>query len=539
MSRNKKYIVITGQIASGKSSISKFLENRSEDFLVLDADDQINDLYRRGAVLYDVLVNEFGDSILNEKRNISKARLREVVFFNDENRKRLNDLTHPVILRNMVNIAKNSDKETVFLQIPLLNESIKKLEKLIDISEVWNITARDDIRFDRLMQRKGMTESVAKRIMEIQSDFDSDKYDILTVENNGDIDELEDKIDLFFENGILAKKFKKGLLNRKIPKTVQNEFVEKKNDSNISAVMGQKFEDEEYLRELFKESDDKNIETVSDLVKEDVDKSIYGETTNLDKTKVVKLMDAEEFENRNSDEEKIFFFDEVSDEKNFDSKKVKEKKKMKMWKKILIGLLGILILLKALFFGAVAYGGKNYPVKYVEQINKYASEYNVDPKLVIAIMKVESNFNPTAQSHANAKGLMQLLPETAKHVATLLKVDQSSIDLNDEETNIKFGTYYLRYLMNNFTNMDTVYAAYNGGMGNVQKWLKDEKYSNDGVSLYNIPASETKNYVTKVNKALKAYEILYGDKLPTNTKTGFSRFIENSKNVIKYLIKSF
>lgn len=63
MSRNKKYIIITGQIASGKSSISELIEKRSDDYLVLDADDQIRDLYRRGAVLYDVLVNEFGDSI--------------------------------------------------------------------------------------------------------------------------------------------------------------------------------------------------------------------------------------------------------------------------------------------------------------------------------------------------------------------------------------------------------------------------------------------------------------------------------------------
>ena len=76
MSQNKKYIVITGQIASGKSSLSKLIEERCEDYLVLDADDQVKELYKRGAVLYKVLVNEFGDSILNEKGNISKAKLR-------------------------------------------------------------------------------------------------------------------------------------------------------------------------------------------------------------------------------------------------------------------------------------------------------------------------------------------------------------------------------------------------------------------------------------------------------------------------------
>ena len=131
MRRNKKFIVITGQIASGKSSLAELIKERNENYLVLDADDQIKELYKRGAELYKVLVNEFGDSILNEKGNISKSKLRKIVFLNYENREKLNSLTHPVILKNMVNLAKNSDAEVVFLQIPLLNESIDRLEKLI------------------------------------------------------------------------------------------------------------------------------------------------------------------------------------------------------------------------------------------------------------------------------------------------------------------------------------------------------------------------------------------------------------------------
>ena len=126
-------------------------------------------------------------------------------------------------------------------------------------------------------------------------------------------------------------------------------------------------------------------------------------------------------------------------------------------------------------------------------------------------MRVESNFKSDAVSKVNAKGLMQVLPDTAKHVAKLLNVNVNSVDLNDPETNVKFGTYYLKYLMQNFSNMDTVYAAYNGGIGNVNTWLKDSKYSNDGVSLYNIPSAETKNYVNKVNKALKAVSYTHLD----------------------------
>ena len=165
--------------------------------------------------------------------------------------------------------------------------------------------------------------------------------------------------------------------------------------------------------------------------------------------------------------------------------------------------------------------------------------YKVDPKVVISVMKVESDFNPSAQSHTNAKGLMQIMPDTSKHIAKLLKLNPNSIDLNDPETNIQLGTYYLKYLMNNFHNMDTVFAAYNAGFGNVNNWLKDEKYSSDGVSLKNIPAQETKNYVKKVNKAIKAYEVLYGEKLPTKKKKGFSKFLNNTKNTIAYLFRNF
>ena len=212
---------------------------------------------------------------------------------------------------------------------------------------------------------------------------------------------------------------------------------------------------------------------------------------------------------------------------------------MKMWKKLLLLIVTILIICKALFLGAIYYGGNNYPLNYIEEIQKYSNEYGVDPRVVLAIMRVESNFKSDATSKVNAKGLMQILPDTAKHVAKLLNIDANSIDLNDPETNIKFGTYYIKYLMKNFSNMDTVYAAYNGGIGNVNTWLKDAKYSNDGVSLYNIPSSETKHYVTKVNKALKAYEILYGKEFPTKKTKGFSKFIDNVKNSIKYIFRSF
>ena len=569
MSRNKKFIVITGQIASGKSSLAELIKERNENYLVLDADDQIKELYKRGAELYKVLVNEFGDSILNEKGNISKSKLRKIVFLNDENREKLNSLTHPVILNNMVNLAKNSDAEVVFLQIPLLNESIDRLEKLIDIDEIWNVTANDEVRFKRLMERKGITEEIARRIMKIQSEFENESYDILSVENNGDFEELKDKLDLFFKNSCINEGKKVGFFG-KLKKSKQEEAEEDK------AIVEDKTEDADVVRKLT-EDELKAMNTAEEvfndhpLEKENLNnnenldgfmKSVFANeqstenvdlknlesqnSLNMEKTKLtdLSLLREEKLDSTNSAKNGInnsneeFFEEEVVEDTKKDKGK-KKKKKMKMWKKILITIITVLIICKALFLGAVYYGGKNYPINYIEEIQKYSNEYGVDPKVVLAIMRVESNFKSDAVSKVNAKGLMQVLPDTAKHVAKLLHVNVNSVDLNDPETNVKFGTYYLKYLMQNFSNMDTVYAAYNGGIGNVNTWLKDSKYSNDGVSLYNIPSSETKNYVNKVNKALKAYEILYGKEFPTKKTKGFAKFIDNVKNSVRYIFRNF
>lgn len=623
MSRNKIYIVITGQIASGKSALSDMLRKRSQDYLVVDADDQINDLYRRGAVLYKVLVNEFGSNILNEKQNISKAKLREFVLLNEENRKRLNALTHPVILKNMVNIAKDSDAKVVFFQIPLLNESIEYLGKMINIAEVWNISSDYNIRLQRLLQRKGMTEDIAKRIMAVQSEFENDDYDVLTVENNGSLAEFEQKIDLFIANGVLAKTQKRGFFGRKkkeevyeikeeqkgeviesvepeipvipvapvIPEPIsessnpyKNIFEETKKEDNFLETSSDDeaetkreeikfFNDDNATtkvinmenadfssceRENINEKDEQMDDGLSNMLsslnvineenqekKDDTFASLFEEDKAIEKEDYdSEILNSKIFKNEKSEIEDMVSnyeedeYEEVEEE-NPKRKGKKKKKKMKIWKKILITIVALSLLCLSLFFGAIAYGGKNYSLNYLEEIQKYSAEYRVDPKVVLAIMKVESDFNPNAESHANAKGLMQIVPETAKHVAKLLQVDVNTVDLNDPETSVKFGTYYLRYLMNNYNELNTVYAAYNGGLGNVNNWLKDEKYSTNGTTLHNIPVEETKNYVVKVNKALKAYEILYGKDFPTKKTKGFAKFIENTKNTLAYIFRSF
>lgn len=147
-----------------------------------------------------------------------------------------------------------------------------------------------------------------------------------------------------------------------------------------------------------------------------------------------------------------------------------------------------------------------YPVAYGDWITEYSMKHDLDPFLVMAVIKQESNFVPEAHSGV-AGGLMQLTQETAKWNARELGI--TDYDYMDPETNINLGCHYLKYLINHYENIDTALAAYNGGMGNVDEWLGNSEYSSDGKTLSYIPFTETRNYVLKVNGYWLHYKQIY------------------------------
>lgn len=149
-----------------------------------------------------------------------------------------------------------------------------------------------------------------------------------------------------------------------------------------------------------------------------------------------------------------------------------------------------------------------YPVAYGDWIIEYSAKNELDPFLVMAVIKQESNFVPEAHSGV-AGGLMQLTEETAEWNAKELGI--SNYDFMDPETNINLGCHYLKYLIDHYENTDTALAAYNGGMGNIDSWLADSNYSSDRVTLDYIPFSETRNYVIRVNNYWEHYTELYGE----------------------------
>ena len=149
------------------------------------------------------------------------------------------------------------------------------------------------------------------------------------------------------------------------------------------------------------------------------------------------------------------------------------------------------------------------PLEYNSIVKKYAREYSVDEALIYAVIKTESDFNPKAVSSAGAMGLMQIVPGTFKWLYEKNGESYKNEELFDPEINIKYGVFYLRFLLDMFSELETAIAAYNAGQGAVSDWLQNPEFSDDGIHLKYIPFSETRYYVKKVTAALELYKKLY------------------------------
>jgi len=151
-----------------------------------------------------------------------------------------------------------------------------------------------------------------------------------------------------------------------------------------------------------------------------------------------------------------------------------------------------------------------FPTHHQEIVERYSDLMNVDPNLVYAIIKRESNFRANAVSPVGARGLMQLMDATAADISQRMGFDDfSPDDIFEPEVNIKIGVWYISHLLDIFDgNLVNALAAYNAGQGRVKEWLRNPDNVGDDGSLINIPYSETRHYVERVLYAMKIYERL-------------------------------
>lgn len=210
---------------------------------------------------------------------------------------------------------------------------------------------------------------------------------------------------------------------------------------------------------------------------------------------------------------------------------------MKILGRILAFILVLALLGVGLAYGYIYYTVNDRHKPYMDLILKYSKENDVDEKLITAIIETESDFIEKAESGVGAKGLMQIMPDTGEWVSQKLKEKEySPTFLLDPETNIKFGTYYFKYLIDYYNNnIDFAIMAYNAGHGNVDKWIGQGILKVDSKDYDQVPFAETRNYIKKVNDRYamnkSIFDVYYLDNESSKSQKAF--------NVMKKIIVDY
>ena len=142
-----------------------------------------------------------------------------------------------------------------------------------------------------------------------------------------------------------------------------------------------------------------------------------------------------------------------------------------------------------------------HPLRYQQLVVGHAENYDLEPQLVAAVIYQESKFDADALSASGAVGLMQLLPSTGQGIADRTGGEEwTPDDLHNPELNIRYGSWYLRHLLDKYGDEELALAAYNAGQANVDRWREQ------GVG---IQFAETRHYVHRVQELKAIYARAY------------------------------
>ena len=156
-----------------------------------------------------------------------------------------------------------------------------------------------------------------------------------------------------------------------------------------------------------------------------------------------------------------------------------------------------------------------YPLAYRDLVVRWAGEQDLDPDLVLGMIRQESAFDAEAKSWAGARGLMQVVPSTGKETARRLGLRFSTQKLNDPEFSIRLGTAYFRQVMNMFDDdVELSLAGYNGGPYRLRRlWRQAGANVEKDEFIEGLPISESRSYVKRILLLSDSYRRLYGERL--------------------------
>lgn len=195
MTQNKPYIIgITGGIASGKSTVTKYLNGLGYE--IIDFDRLSREVLTNRFVIKELTIT-FGDYII-ENDKVNRSRLAKIIFSDRYARERLNEIMHPrIYMKATREIKKLNDEKIVFLDIPLLFESKNSYPKFYSqINETWVISTNENVQRTRLMLRDQITLEEAEGKIKSQLKLQlKEKLADVVIYNNGNLESLYKQID--------------------------------------------------------------------------------------------------------------------------------------------------------------------------------------------------------------------------------------------------------------------------------------------------------------------------------------------------------
>ena len=186
-------IGLTGGIASGKSTVSKYLAEKG--FKVYDADKIAKDISGKKSVQKDIITT-FSNKILDENGNIDRKKLKEIVFENKEKLKQLNAIIHPKVIDFYKELKEKNTDEIIFFDVPLLFES--GIDKFCD--KILVVISDYEIQINRIVERDRIDRELAEKIIKSQlSNEERIKKADIVIENNSSLEDLFEKVERFCE----------------------------------------------------------------------------------------------------------------------------------------------------------------------------------------------------------------------------------------------------------------------------------------------------------------------------------------------------
>lgn len=199
MIQNKNIIVITGGIATGKSTVTNHIRERGYE--VIDSDKIVHNLYKKGNSVYLSIIRMAGIEILDERNEIDRAKLVKFIFSSENIRKEINALVHKAVIEKINDEISKTKGETIFVDIPLMLEEKDNLINFgLSYDQIWLVYTTRELQIDRLFRRDKRDKQESMKILDAQMDIEKKRnlVDVI-IENTKSVETLKQQVDTLLE----------------------------------------------------------------------------------------------------------------------------------------------------------------------------------------------------------------------------------------------------------------------------------------------------------------------------------------------------